>query len=433
MKRKMAAVWVSLALCLTFAAGCDHTPELVQTELSVESSIESTESTETTETNKSIDITVEPSEELPPEPSKPREATEEDLAVIQDYDTKYFVKKLTGVEKYWFVELYRAAINFEKTATFETPPSEDELTKLMILLNYDCPELIQLSGDYFPEYGGDDLNSVTAVGLSYCMKEKEYTEGWKKLDTFYKIIKQKTEGKTDYEKELIVYDWLFHNCVYQEDGDYVGSIYGALVDNTARCEGFSKAFEWCMRKLGIECMALYGTQSFNLSSSFLAHSWNIIRLDGNYYQVDLTVDNTQRDDTKSFPPNYGCLNLPDSMILSKREIDPSVRSLGVPVCSGTKYCYHMMNGSFIKSGEASREQLIEMMKTYDTPEGMKTMAVKYESAEDYKAALDYAREAADLFKEKYAQVKDDYVIYYSEVGQTITIQRMSSTQITSRG
>ena len=228
---------LAVVLCISLISGCKKA-ETVKTQAS-DIEISDTEISEEVSAPDESEEAVQPSEESS-SPPVPKKASAEDLAKIQDYDSKYFVKKLTAEEKYRFVELYEAVSEFRESVAFYTPPTDEELTKLMILLNYDCPELIQINGDYFPEYGPDD--TVTLVKFSYILDKNEYSSAVKKLSTVLQIIKEKTEGKTDYEKEKIVYDRIFRETEYIEDDKNAGSIYGTLCLHKGRCEGFSKSF-----------------------------------------------------------------------------------------------------------------------------------------------------------------------------------------------
>lgn len=408
---------IAVMLCIIFLSGCVRNTNNTKQPLNENSADVSYDISQDSDPDISSEIII-------PESSQqriPKKATAEDLAKIQDYDTKYFVKKLTPEQKYRFVELYSGAMNFNESVVFDTPTTDDELTLLMILLNYDCPELIQITGDYFPEYGPDD--EVTGLKFSYCMDEKEYESALKKLDTFIEIMKQKAEGKTEYEKEKMVYDTIFTTTAYLEDDKHSGSIYGTLCKHSARCEGFSKSFEWVMRNLGFTCMAVIGTQEWNVTSIFLNHSWNIVNIDGDYYNVDLTSDNTTWTSDHCNPPNYGFLNTNDDMTMHQRHIDPKLLEIGVPVCKEQKLNYHIQNGLYLREGEGTKENMIKLFRSHDSAEGIKELSIKYESYDEYLKANDYAREAIDEYTSKETTTNYQYIIYFNSLSRTLLFDK----------
>ena len=72
------------------------------------------------------------------------------------------------------------------------------------------------------------------------------------------------------------------------------------------------------------------------------HSWNIVKIDDEYYNVDITLDNVPKSKNTVTVPNYAFFNAPDNMIYSDRSLEKVFEDLGVPECKSTKYNYHIM-------------------------------------------------------------------------------------------
>ena len=60
-----------------------------------------------------------------------------------------------------------------------------------------------------------------------------------------------------------------------------GTVYAALVTGAAGPEGIALGNVALCRQLGIECQVVYGQKDWQ------DHCWNIVRIDGNYYHIDL--------------------------------------------------------------------------------------------------------------------------------------------------
>lgn len=402
-----------LILFVFLFAGCkqpvNETPIISEPEESIEYSIEESS------------VISEPSEEPePPPPPEPKKATEDDLKKIKDYDSKYFVKKLSDENKYHFVELYTGIENFSETIEFYTPVTENDLTTLMYLLNYDCPELIQLNGDYYPQYSPS--NEITAVGVSYCMPQETYEDAQKELDHFYDILKEKIQGKEPYDIEKTVYDLIFSDCLYYENDPITGSVYGTLIEKTGRCEGFSKSFAWCMRKLGFECLTVLGAQEWEPDSMFANHSWNILKINDQYYHVDLAVDNLIYEPSSApNPANYGFLNVPDELIMHQRNINEVFSNLGVPSCTSTELNYHIMNGLFIKKGEPVKERINEILESHFTDEGISDLSIKFEDKDDYEQAVTFVNNLTRTFLDSHSDKPINFLAYYNVLSRTLII------------
>lgn len=85
------------------------------------------------------------------------------------------------------------------------------------------------------------------------------------------------------EKALLIHDRLAMMCEYDFTfADISYSLYGALVNGRAVCEGYTKAYDYLLKEVGIE--------SVYCSSQSLYHAWNIVFIDDVPYHVDVTWD-----------------------------------------------------------------------------------------------------------------------------------------------
>lgn len=96
-------------------------------------------------------------------------------------------------------------------------------------------------------------------------------------------------GLSDLDKVKAVHDYIVLNTAY----DYVNqqkktipadsyTAYGALVGGIAVCDGYTKATQLLLTRLGIENHYVVG----NIANGL--HSWNQVKLKGNYYFMDVT-------------------------------------------------------------------------------------------------------------------------------------------------
>lgn len=108
----------------------------------------------------------------------------------------------------------------------------------------------------------------------------------------------KNSAKSDYDKIKAIHDFITANVEYDYDTfngrrsdypqTYSGS--GAIVNHLAVCQGFSCMFYRLCLEAGIDVRII--------SSHFLAHAWNIVKLGSVYYLMDCTWD--QNTSTDSF-------------------------------------------------------------------------------------------------------------------------------------
>lgn len=111
------------------------------------------------------------------------------------------------------------------------------------------------------------------------------------------VIKKEIKADmSDYEKELAIHDWItgwssFDYSVFghsSSDGFKEGSDtpYGVLINREGMCHGYSSTFQLFMDMLDIECITVFGKPG----SNGVEHSWNMIKLNGEWYCVDVAWD-----------------------------------------------------------------------------------------------------------------------------------------------
>ena len=150
-------------------------------------------------------------------------------------------------------------------------------------------------------------SSYVKITAEYQYSQSEYSA---LLTQFYNnteyLLKDLRESSLpDSDKALIVHDRLVAWSEYDYDNLISGTVppdskiaFGAIVRRKAVCEGYSKAFQYLVRQLGIECECV--------SSSALNHKWNIITINGKRYHLDATYDDPIPPD---LPGYVGHLNV----------------------------------------------------------------------------------------------------------------------------
>ncbi|MCD7836075.1 MAG: hypothetical protein LUG83_05420 [Lachnospiraceae bacterium] len=118
------------------------------------------------------------------------------------------------------------------------------------------------------------------------------------------------ELSTPYEQEKAIHDWMTDNCSY---GGFPSGVYSSVAEvvfvyKAGACGNFSEAFKLCMDILGIECTEITGKSNYDSQP----HAWNAVKLDGEWYLVDVTWDlNMVEQGHRDY--RYKYFNLPDSL------------------------------------------------------------------------------------------------------------------------
>lgn len=146
-------------------------------------------------------------------------------------------------------------------------------TKLWNIVNYEV------------SIGPEEGKNYYAVGYN---NKQEVENAIYQLETIKAGCISKATG-TAYQKIMQVNDWLVDAISYDQSLNRTNTrnIYGAFIEKQVVCEGYAKAFQYIMEGLEIPCVLVSGTAS-NSSGETEAHLWNYVKIDGNWYAVDVT-------------------------------------------------------------------------------------------------------------------------------------------------
>ena len=160
-------------------------------------------------------------------------------------------------------------------------------------------------GDYlkyqYAAYGGSYGGHIDSQG-NYCISYQYdfvYHDSAEQQDAMDAAVNALLEqlnlyGKSDYEKVCGIYDWMCANITYDydnlDDENYrlKYTAYAALVNRTAVCQGYANLFYRLALALGVDNRIISGTGITNTGSG--PHAWNIVKLNGSYYDLDATWD-----------------------------------------------------------------------------------------------------------------------------------------------
>jgi len=200
-------------------------------------------------------------------------------------DLAQYVNGSVTLEEYFKAEIadldytYSASANFDKAidvSAYNVPVEQrNEIFNGIILNN---PELFYIKIYNYTSIG----NYIADVNVKYVASASEVES---MLSDFNAAVAAATasvdDNMSDFEKALIVHDYLILNCEY--DTTYQNyDAYDALVTKKAVCEGYALAYMHILRTLDIDCEMV--------TSEPMIHAWNAVKIDGEWYHVDVTHD-----------------------------------------------------------------------------------------------------------------------------------------------
>ena len=236
----------------------------------------------------------------------------------------------------------------EGTEVAETVDMEQALTAFC----YDFPEFFWLTGNYTIEEGAE-ADTLTLECYELWKDATTRAEARDKLTKAAAKLARRATWKNDPAERLqFVHDRMVLRCNMDFDArnsnaksepakQTARTAYDSLVLESAESFGFAKGFQMVMNMLNIHCGYAEGEADGE-------HAWNYVMLDGEYYWVDVTLDNPVLT-------GYSKAIYYDYLLIDDRDLEHthSVNSLfEYPVCEGTDKNFFVANGSFLEEYDA---------------------------------------------------------------------------------
>lgn len=250
----------------------------------------------------------------------------------------YSYYKLTAEEQAVYDEIYEHAMNLDIEFLFSQSRDIDTIYKVYELLVNEEIELFYLDNKFY--YSG---NPATKMKLSYTDTKLNIKKKKQDLNTAtQEILAKVTSGMSDYDMVKLFHDELIRTCVY--DTEATNNVYGALVDKRTMCKGYSGAFLRLCNLTGIPALSITG-------STNEPHMWNMVKIDGEWYHIDLTWDDPDKEGYPEFC-RYDYFGLDTATIKKLRTIDNY--SYALPEATSDKYNYFVKSKLLADSYEGAK-------------------------------------------------------------------------------
>lgn len=185
-------------------------------------------------------------------------------------------------------ELVTGCSSAEKEIKLSNSINETDLATVFSAIFNDYPEFFWLSGGYSFNYIGYS-DQIASVEPDYAFTKDKIASATASLKSISDLLLEGLEGKSDYEKSLIIHDRLCEHITYKStDNDQTA--YGAIVEGEAVCAGYARAYQYLLSRVGIESWSIRGQSINPTTKQKEGHRWNMVKIDGKWYYTDVTWD-----------------------------------------------------------------------------------------------------------------------------------------------
>lgn len=190
--------------------------------------------------------------------------------------------------------------------------NEDDLEKIYdAIINTADFELVYPTRKYDFKYDSV-FGNIYTISPKYDISLDTRSDMISQVDTVADSIIAKTYGLDEFQTLKYFHDYIILNCTYDADGENCSNAYGVFIDGKAVCEGYARAFKYLCDKVSIPCELVIGNTD-------IEHMWNIVKIDGNWYHMDVTWDDPENKDGDYI--SYSYFNLSDEQILVDHTIN----------------------------------------------------------------------------------------------------------------
>ena len=327
-------------------------------------------------------------------------------ALMAENRGRYYFDHISEREQHLYAELYHI-LSTRVSDVYLTETDADLIEKVQNCVMNDHPEIFYVTGYYSTRYTLNDETIGYAFTGRIPLDEAEIASRSAQIEQYVSnCLAGVNPGWDDYGKVRYIYDYLIANTSYNLEAPDNQNICSVMIGRQSVCQGYAKAVQLLLNRLGIPCTLVIGTANSAAISG--SHAWNMVFADGNWYHLDVTWgDASFRDaETESEGTNYDYLLTTTADISATHTIGTVV---DMPWCDRMDDNYYVREGAYFS--EASLDAFGALTRRrYD--EGADCVRFKCATQEVY------AQMVSLLVDEKYIF---DYI--YKAPGESLLFTR----------
>ncbi len=282
--------------------------------------------------------------------------TDEGIASMKEAQSgNYAFERLTESGKTLYVEMLAIMENLAEDISVSTL-SSDSIELIFDYIMMDHPEIFYVSGYRYTNYTLD--NVVTRVSFSgeYTCDASEVVRRQTRInEAVNRCLANAPSSEDDYYAVKYIYEYLIDNVEYDTQAPDNQNICSVFLGGRSVCNGYAKAAQYLLQRLGIECTFVTGSVTTKSGKSE-RHAWNLVLCNDAYYYVDVTwgdasyqtVSGESADASKLPTVNYDYLNVTTDELGRHHELSDLIR---MPICNSIADNYYVREDEYFTSPE----------------------------------------------------------------------------------
>ena len=273
-------------------------------------------------------------------------------------ETCYAYSMLPVTQQQLYLEILDALTEFREDVRLSSCDTE-EISKVFQCVMNDHPEIFYVDGYTYTEYTlGEKLRKITFSGV-YLMDNDEVLRTQRKIDRYVEeCLGGIAPDADEYGKVKYIYEYLISHTEYDGTAQDNQNICSVFLRGRSVCQGYAKAMQYLLQKAGV-----YSTLVLGSVVNGDSHAWNLVRIDGEYYYVDVTwgdasyqTSGQENSGERKMPAiNYDYLCVTTKQLEMTHQIDTVA---AMPQCDSMDANYYVREGVYFTEMEEERLQEI---------------------------------------------------------------------------
>lgn len=265
--------------------------------------------------------------------------------------TDYYYNMLSGDEKRIYYDIL-SGLSEVKAAFSVEKADERTIGKVFSFVRLDHPEIFYAPRYRYRFYDHADTLEILPEYMFKPSKLKTHIEA---VESRGGKLAARLKAGSDTDTAKNIHDFILENVTYDRlKKAYSHEVIGPLTTGVGVCEGIAKTVKYLCDRIGIWCIVALSENNPEKGIKY-RHAWNILKIEGKYYHLDATFDNTLSKDGLN---RYDYFNIADSDVF--RDHESPVYPL--PSCTDGKSGYYAMNRLVFTKEENLRKRIRQSAK-----------------------------------------------------------------------
>lgn len=307
-----------------------------------------------------------------------------DETIIED---RYYYQTLSEEEKEVYAYLYQEINDLSEEILFRKEIDSIVFHKSYYALLQDCPEFFWLNSN-MEITTMDKTGNVTKVAIGFTEVSVAEVEQQRAAvaEVAVEWLAEVDPSLSEYEKVKKVFEIIINHTDYVEGATNNQDIRSVFLGQQSVCSGYAKSMDYLLKKLGITSTIVSGSMGAGVP-----HCWNLVRIDGNYYWVDVTQGDASGEEGVIY---YGYLCFDDAVLNRNYIVEKNIQLSTMPdkiteyfqypLCNSDEYNFFRQQGRRYDTydSEVLREYMLD-----GTADGRSVFAFQFSSEAAFEEAI----------------------------------------------